>query len=558
MAEALLKTNSKTILPDLGIFDSFFEASPTPYLILLPDAPGFTIVAVNDAYTRSTGFSKEHLTGRSIFNILPGNPPPHILQGIKNLRSSLQHVCQHKEAHTMPLQRYEVLQPGSDEPEVKYWNPVNVPILEDGEIRYIVHSMTDITAAILEEQKKYKSEEHFRNLVEHAHVAIAMYTGREMHIQLANEAMINLWGKDKNVIGKTLRQALPELEGQPFHELLDKVYTTGETYYASEDRADLVVNGRLQTFYFNFTYKALRDNKGQIYGILNMAVDVTEQVLNRRKIELGHERFRALSAELEERVLERTRELEEANANMARSNQELEQFAYVASHDLQEPLRKIRAFGDILQARHKEQLTQEGIELIDRMQSATDRMKALIEDLLAFSRVSSNTRFKKDVDLDAVIQGVIGDLYAAIHERKAQIHIEGLLPVTGDAMQFRQLFQNLLSNSLKFSHPDRKPKISITGKKVKGSESGFRLTRNEARKNYLLIEVKDNGIGFEQQYSERIFQIFQRLHGNATHPGSGIGLSIVKKVIDNHYGNIRAESSPGEGAAFFILLPLTP
>ena len=555
MPNVLLKKDNAAILPHLGMFESFFEASPTPYLLLSTDAPDFTIIAANDAYTDATGLQQEELIGNSIFKLFPPASPPHALQGISDLRSSLQYVVENDTPHTMPMQYFGV-STGSDEPEERYWRMVNIPLTENGSTRYIVHSMTDITAVIREQLKKKKDDEQFRNLIEHAHVAIGLYIGREMRIQLANEAMIKLWGKSRSVIGKTLREALPELEGQPFHELLEHVYDTGETYYASEDRCDLVVNGRLQTFYFNFTYKALRNSEGRIYGILNMAVDVTEQVLNRRKIELGHERFRALSAELEERVLERTRELEEANASMARSNQELEQFAYVASHDLQEPLRKIRAFGDILQAKYKDQLTQDGADLIDRMQTATDRMKALIEDLLAFSRVSSNTRFKRDTDLDAVIQGVISDLYAAINERKARIHVEGLVPVTGDAMQFRQLFQNLLSNSLKFAHPDRVPEIFITGKKVKGSESGFKLTRNEARKNYLLIEIKDNGIGFEQQYSNRIFQIFQRLHGNASHPGSGIGLSIVKKVVDNHYGYVKATAVPGEGATFSILLPL--
>ncbi len=551
MLNVLLKKDNAAILPHLGMFESFFEASPTPYLLLSTDAPDFTIIAANDAYINATGLQQKELIGNSIFKL----SPPHALQGIRDLRSSLQYVIENDTPHTMPMQRFGV-NTGSDGPEERYWRMVNIPLTESGSTRYIVHSMTDITAVTREELKKKKDDEQFRNLIEHAHVAIGLYIGREMRIQLANEAMIKLWGKSRSVIGKTIREALPELEGQPFHELLEHVYDTGETYYASEDRCDLVVNGRLQTFYFNFTYKALRNSEGHIYGILNMAVDVTEQVLNRRKIELGHERFRALSAELEERVLERTRELEEANASMARSNQELEQFAYVASHDLQEPLRKIRAFGDILQAKYKDLLTQDGADLIDRMQTATDRMKALIEDLLAFSRVSSNTRFKRDTDLDAVIQGVISDLYAAINERKARIHVEGLVPVTGDAMQFRQLFQNLLSNSLKFAHPDRVPEIFITGKKVKGSESGFKLTRNEARKNYLLIEIKDNGIGFEQQYSNRIFQIFQRLHGNASHPGSGIGLSIVKKVVDNHYGYIKATAVPGEGATFSILLPL--
>jgi len=552
MAEALLKTNSKTILPDLGIFDSFFEASPTPYLILLPDAPGFTIVAVNDAYTRSTGFSKEHLTGRSIFNILPGNPPPHILQGIKNLRSSLQHVCQHKEAHTMPLQRYEVLQPGSDEPEVKYWNPVNVPILEDGEIRYIVHSMTDITAAILEEQKKYKSEEHFRNLVEHAHVAIAMYTGREMHIQLANEAMINLWGKDKNVIGKTLRQALPELEGQPFHELLDKVYTTGETYYASEDRADLVVNGRLQTFYFNFTYKALRDNKGQIYGILNMAVDVTEQVLNRRKIELGHERFRALSAELEERVLERTRELEEANANMARSNQELEQFAYVASHDLKEPLRKISTFGDRLLVAQNDKLDDEGKLYLSKIINASKRMQNMINDLLSVSLIYGDRAYEP-YSLQHILEEVEQTLEYKIEELGAEITCDKLPVISCVPSQFRQLFQNLISNSMKFMRNGVAPKISITHTYLSPTEVNVRSLLKAPR--YLQLAISDNGIGFDNNYAEKIFNIFQRLHGKHEYEGNGIGLAICKKVAENHGGTIYAESAPELGTTFFIIIP---
>ena len=163
-----------------------------------------------------------------------------------------------------------------------------------GASTYYAATLRDLRPEMDTMRKLEESEKRFRNLVQQAPVATAIYVGHEMQIQWANDAMIALWGKDRSVIGKTIRQSLPELDGQPFNDLLDQVYTTGKMYQATEDRCDLVVNGQLQTFYFNFSYKPLRDVDGNVYGILNMAIDVTEQVRTRKKLEESERNFRNL------------------------------------------------------------------------------------------------------------------------------------------------------------------------------------------------------------------------------------------------------------------------
>jgi PAS domain S-box-containing protein len=264
---------------------------------------------------------------------------------------------------------------------------------------------------------------------------------------------------------------------------------------------------------------------------------------------------RLVKEELERKVEERTKDLKEANVKLAQSNSELEQFAFVASHDLQEPLRKIQAFGDMLKAKFPDSIGEEGKDLISRMQSASLRMKTLIDSLLSFSRVSFSKDEHQEIDLSALIEGVLNDLEASIKDRNAIILVDKLYPVKGEPMQLRQLFQNLIGNALKFSKEDQTPQIKISSKLVSGKDSGIQVLSTVKDKLFQLIEVKDNGIGFEPEYSKKIFQLFQRLHGKKDYPGSGMGLSIVQKVVNNHNGYIKASSSSGEGATFQILLP---
>jgi len=685
-----------------------------------------------------------------------------------------------------------------------YFNFVYAPYYEEGLVTGVQVVATEVTSQVEAKRALEESEKRFRNLVYEAPVATAIYTGREMRISLANDAMLRLWGKETGVIGKTVREALPELEGQPFHALLDQVYEKGEAYSAAEARADLVVNGRLQSFYFTFTYKPLRNAEGQVYAILNMAVDVTELVLSRKKIEeaeayfrkmtdtvptmiwmtdregsahylnykwydytgqsreealgfgwldavhpddrehagqsfmtanekrgpyqviyrlrnrtgayrwcldlgtprmddegnfegftgsvidineakeaeealynaeerlrlaaegtglgtwdldlksgaiiysqkldeifgntgsqrLTHqqmrdrlhgedrknivdpafekaletgfyeyearivkedggiiwirtqgkilfdsdgparmvgtmmdittqkqssialeeseERYRNLAKSLERRVEERTHDLQVANENLERSNAELAQYAYVASHDLQEPLRKIRVYSGILHDRND--LPAEARSVLDKVLASAERMTSLIKDLLEFSRLLKGGATTLPTDLGLVVSNVMADFELLVREKGAIINVGPLPVVQAVPLQMNQLFYNLVSNALKFSKADVPPRISISCEETPvHDKNAAQLNRQDD--GYLRITVTDNGIGFDPQFAEQIFEIFKRLHARHAYPGSGIGLALCRKIAENHGGTLKAESVPGEGSRFIIYLP---
>ncbi len=234
---------------------------------------------------------------------------------------------------------------------------------------------------------------------------------------------------------------------------------------------------------------------------------------------------------------------------LERSNRELQDFAYVASHDLQEPLRKIEAFGDRLLHKHSDKLPDDGKMFIDRMQNAAMRMRQLINDLLSYSRVTTKAKPFKNVDLNEVLEGVLSDIQMRIQDSGGKVEF-GELPVfIADPTQMRQLFQNLISNALKFRKPDVDPVVKITATAVKHEdESGNAL-------DFWRFEIADNGIGFDNQYKEQIFTIFQRLHGRVEFEGTGIGLATCRKIVERHEGVIDAEGVPDVGATFIIELP---
>lgn len=452
-----------------------------------------------------------------------------------------------------------------------------------GEVYAVLNTAVDVTEQLLNRQQELEIESRFRSLIEEAPVATGLYIGRELIIEVANERILDIWGKGGTVLGKPLAQALPELQNQPFLQILDDIYTTGETYQAAADRCDLVVGGQLRTFYFNFTYKPLRDASGDVYAIMNMAVDVTQQVLARQQVDESELRYRSLAGKLEKQVQERTEELaaineeltvtnEELSANneeyaainenltestelLIRSNDNLQKFAYIASHDLQEPLRKIQAFGDILKERYADQLG-EGVDYLNRMQVASSRMSTLIRDLLAYSRVATQRDTSTLVSLTQVVQTVLTDLDLRIQETGAIVTLDPLPTIVGDSTQLGQLFLNLIGNALKFQQPDSPPRIQVTNRKVSADRlpAGVRPARISAA--YHRIDVADNGIGFDEKYLDRIFEVFQRLHGKSQYAGTGIGLAICEKVVTNHGGAITAISQPSLGATFSIFLPV--
>lgn len=244
-----------------------------------------------------------------------------------------------------------------------------------------------------------------------------------------------------------------------------------------------------------------------------------------------------------EKMVEYTRKLE-------RSNRELVDFAYVASHDLQEPLRKIEAFGDRLVKKYLSVLPEEGQMFVNRMQSAASRMRQLINDLLSYSRVTTAANPFAKVSLKDVMSGVLSDLQIRIEETNATVEVADLPVIEADSLQMRQLFQNLIGNALKFRKEGVDPAVKIS---VEPADPSALEIPGPA----VTITVSDNGIGFDQQFKEQIFVIFQRLHSRSEYEGTGIGLATCRKIVERHQGLIDAIGVPGEGSTFKITVPIS-
>lgn len=259
--------------------------------------------------------------------------------------------------------------------------------------------------------------------------------------------------------------------------------------------------------------------------------------------------------ELERQVQERTKELAQNNIELEKTNKELEAFAYISSHDLQEPLRKIQTFATRLLDKEYNNLSENGKDYFKRMQNAAERMQTLINDLLAYSRTNTFERKYEKINLNKMIEEVKEDMQEELLQKNATLEAAQLCEINIIPFQFRQLLHNLISNSLKFSNPNRAPHLKIKNKIGKGIE--FKNNKLLDSTTYCHISISDNGIGFEQHFSEKIFELFQRLHGKNEYNGTGIGLAIVKKIVENHNGIITAKGQLNKGATFDIYLPMT-
>lgn len=659
------------------------------------------------------------------------------------------------------------------------------------------------------------SEEKFRTVIEEAPIATCLLVGKKLNIEVANEIMLGYWGKDKSVLGKPLQEVVPELFGKQILDILQNVFNTGETYIKRACREELLINGKPTIFYFDYTYKALRDAQNKVYAIMNMAVDVTEQInarkeqeeteffthtiiddspvakvvligsdfiirtinknmlellekdntiignpfwkvvsneffeINKEKLQLvltsggtchqseqkmsvtkegittthyynyiykalkktsgeiygvmatavdvteqvlarqkveeaestlrgavevaelgtwqldletgliecsprlrewfGFDETATITLEmankrilkkdlkrvndslelsiphsvngifdveyvidhpfngkkrivhsqgkpiadktgkvyriggfvqdvtvqkkhqhhLEQQVLQRTKELgianeeltsvnaelAESNRLLMHSNEELAQYAYVASHDLQEPLRKIRMFSSVL--REYKEMPEKSALMVEKINESSVRMSLLIESLLEYSSLLKTDALISAVDLNNIAREVISDFELTIEEKQAVILLDTLPVITGIALQMNQLFYNLISNALKFSHPDLTPEIRIKYRTIAQNELQSRSFKSLKEDSYHYITVTDNGIGFETEFAEQIFEVFKRLHGRKKYPGSGIGLALCKRIIENHKGMLFATSEKDSGTTFNILLPMS-
>jgi len=775
---------------------SVFTSLPGSNVLVLPDAPRFTILAASDEYLYATNRTKEELVGKGLFEAFPNNPSDPNKTSENTVRASLEFALRHKEPHYLPIQRYDI--PMQNGFEIRFWSASNRPVMAaNGEVSYLIHTVEDVTERIRMEEREnqIKSMEKAHRIFLNAPVIIGIVRGDDYVIELANDRLLEVWGRTKEVIGKPLLQAIPELKEQGFIELLDQVRKTGQPFYGNEIPIKLVRNGKEELLYFDFVYKPhYEEEDGDVASaVVSVGHDVTEKILARRKVQENEEKYRSLfetmdqgfcilemmydnhgkpydyrflevnpvfakqtgldnaagrtvkelipgiedhwieryarvaetgestrftqesvvmgrwfdayafriggennrrvailftdiserrSAEmalraseerlqktisietvgviyfdldgiihdgnaafarmsgysleeirttgirwdkltppefmevtmrsreelltkgqntpyekqyirpdgsrwwglfagkklsdkecvefvlditetkeiehrLEEKVKERTRDLEKLNEELLRTNANLEEFTYAASHDLKEPVRKIHVFSDRLKHSLAPKITETERNFFDRIELASRRMSSLIDDLLTYSEVGHHTRFAGEVDMNHIIKQVIHDLDLEIEQKGAMIEVDGLFTVPGHHRQLLQAFQNLLANALKYSKPDVPPVIRIRCNRMKGSDAKIQLTSEDTEREFYQISVVDNGIGFPQEDAERIFNVFTRLHGKAEYKGTGIGLSIVRRVVQNHHGYIWAESKPNEGATFFILLPVS-
>ena len=271
------------------------------------------------------------------------------------------------------------------------------------------------------------------------------------------------------------------------------------------------------TYYWvNTTIVPFLDESGKPYQYVSIRFEITQR-------KTAEEQLRVYADRLE------------------RSNQELQDFASVAAHDLQEPLRKIQAFGDRIQTKYHLQLAEEGRDYLERMLSSAKRMRKLIDDLLTYSRVTTQAKPFEATDLNQILKDVLSDLELRIEQVHGNVEAAKLPSIDADPSQMRQLFQNLIANALKFHRKDTAPLIKIEATLQPGR---------------CVLSVSDNGIGFDEKYLDRIFTIFQRLHGKQEYEGTGVGLAVCRRIAERHGGTITAKSSPDNGATFFVSLPL--
>ncbi|WP_338871506.1 PAS domain-containing protein [Spirosoma sp. SC4-14] len=345
----------------------------------------------------------------------------------------------------------------------------------------------------------------------------------------ANEAVIksNFMTPDQ-IVGRTLLTVFPGNRENGFFDLYIRVVETGKSERSTQYyRDDFGLEGW-------FEVSAVKQGTNGVVVTYNNITD-------RKKAELAAQ--------------QQASELREANAELKRSNENLQQFAQIASHDLQEPLRRIQAFSDMLNSQFADNLSDGERDMIRRIQKSARRMQLLIKDLLTYSQLTTQREPFAEVSLTDVVTDVLSDLEIRITEKKARIDTVPLPAVRGSSSRLRQLFQNLIANALKFTLPGRQPVIQIRYQSALADVLPPEL-QDQPASSFWLITVVDNGIGFDERYKDRIFTPFQRLHDTATYGGTGIGLAICQRVAESHGGAIDATSQPGSGSIFKVFLPV--
>ena len=422
---------------------------------------------------------------------------------------------------------------------------------EEGVIYQWFGTNTDITEQKNTEEALKESEERFRTMAEGTEILIAV--------------------GDESGDATYFNKAWMDLTGRAMEDLLE----FGWVDLVHPEDKERFVNIFLRAFEkkisFSGEFRVLNKDgqyrwllakgpprfkpDGTFTGYISSCVDITEIRLAEEALKASEQLLRNIADGLEIKVKDRTIELEQKNMELEKMNKELQSFAYISSHDLQEPLRKIQTYSSRLIEKEYENLSESGKDSFQRMHNAAKRMQILIDDLLAYSRTNIGERKFESINLGKIVDEVKEDLQEELQQKHATIEATEMCEVRIIVFQFRQLLYNLISNALKFSKDNHPPHIKITSKMVQGAKLNNENLDQGIK--YCHICISDNGIGFDPQYGQKIFEVFQRLHGKNEYSGTGIGLAIVKKIVENHNGIITAKGKINKGASFDIFIPAT-
>lgn len=645
-----------------------------PVGICVLDAQTLKAEIVNESFTAVAGKPREAILGNFYWDTFP--------EARSNYESALADAISDGNPYTASEAERRIIRNGMQ--ETVYMTLVYAPLKDTaGEVKKVAVWVMDHTLKVHQRQKAEESEKFARTIFYNSPVAKLVYTGPDMVLREANEKMLEIFGKGDSIIGRPIMEAVPEMKETHLFGAYRNVLNTGETHTETASRIMFIKNGSPYYGYYDYTYKPLHDAKGSIYGVICTAVDVTQEVIARNKLQEAEQNMRGavdlaqlgtwsidvasngltysdrliewfgydpsaqdynevipilleedrqrvanavawglnpesggiydeiytiihpqtgkkkilhaqgktvfdpegrpvrmngtaqditiqmeLQTELENQLQLRTEEiaavieelrstneeLEQTNVQLVHSNKELEQFAYIASHDLQEPLRKISTFVQLLEDKITEHLDQKALGYLDKIKNAAGRMGKLIRDVLAYSALPKDDAAFVAVNLENTVRDALEDYDVLMERTGAEVTWNELPVIRGIPLQMSQLFFNLIGNALKFIRPDVQPQIHIHCS-IASSEEILSAHLKEGTA-YYKIKFTDNGIGMKAEDSQKIFNIFQKLHSKSEFAGTGIGLAMCKKIAQNHNGEIDALQSNENGAVFNVYLPV--